>query len=309
MNSWPELAVSDWEDTRDALQRRLQIIGKLTLAGAAAQNHWWHVPLRLSARGLHTGLLRAPRSGPFHVAVDLLDHHLLISTATEARRVELVPEPLNRFYASFSAALADLDIELETLPRPVEVPDPATPFAEEEGFSAYDAEAVTTFWQLLVSVDRVFDSFGSRFVGKASRPGLWWGGMDYAAGRWSGRPAPPHPGGAPNVADWVMQEGYSHEVAAYGYFAAGAPEGALYAYTYPTPTGYTDQPVPSDVSWSDELGEWLLPYHVIRESKDPDARLLEFLQATYDAAATTASWSRELERSDGIPAHISQPDT
>ena len=296
MNTWPELVVADWSDTRDALHRRLQIIGKLTLNGTARQNHWWHVPLRLSPRGLRTPLLHASRAGGFDIEVNLIDHHIEISTATDARRVDLAPEPLNEFYRSFTTALGDLGIELDTLPRPVEVPDPATPFSEDTGHSIYDPDAAHTFWQLLGTIDGVFDAFGSRFVGKASRPGLWWGGMDYAASRYSGRPAPAHPGGAPNVADWVMREGYSHEVAAYGYFADGAPEGAFYAYTYPAPDNYHDQPMPHGAQWSDELGEWLLPYHHVRDANDPDSTLLDFLQAAYDAAAISADWPAELQR-------------
>lgn len=298
MNTWPELLVDDWRDTRDALLLRLQIIGKLTLAGTALQNHWWNVQLRLSPRGLRTPLLTAPDATQFEVGVDFVDHHIDITTVDDNRRVELRPEPLCDFYRSFGSALADLGIQIETLPRPVEVPDPATPFAEDDGHGAYDRESVNAFWRLLTSIDRVFDVFGTGFVGKQSRPGLWWGALDYAAARYSGRPAPQHPGGAPNVADWVMQEGYSHEVAAYGYFADAAPQGAFYAYIYPTPDDYRDQPMPPGVEWNEQLGELLLPYHLVQASPDPEATLLAFLAAAYEAAATTANWPSDLQRSN-----------
>ncbi len=296
MTKWPELIVDDWRETRDGLQLRLQIIGKLTLSGTAPQNHWWHVPLRLSPRGLRTPLLTASGAGEFDVEVDLIDHHVDITTGNDSRRVELRAEPLNQFYKSFTTALAELDIQIETLARPVEVPDPATPFAQDTGHAAYDPDSVNAFWRLLKSIDAVFDSFGSDFVGKQSRPGLWWGGLDYAAARYSGRLAPQHPGGAPNVADWVMHEGYSHEVAAYGYFADAGPEGAFYAYTYPTPDGYRDQPMPAGVEWNDQLGEWLLSYKTVRESVDPEATLHAFLTAAHQAAATTAAWPADTNR-------------
>jgi len=240
--------------------------------------------------------LRSQADEVFEVDVNLLEHNVTLTTSEASRRIDLIAEPLNMFYKKFQAGLAELDIGLETLARPVEVPDPATPFADDSGHASYDADAVTKFWRTLVAVDRVLAEFGTRFAGKASRPGLWWGGLDYAAARWSGRSAPKHPGGMPNVANWVMEEGYSHEVAAYGYFAAGGPEGAFYAYTYPAPPAYRDQPVATGAEFSDELGEWLLPYHLVRASQNPEEYLLEFLQTTYDAAATTAEWSEDLER-------------
>ena len=295
MQNWPRLVVDDWRDVRDALHMRLQVVGKLTLSGASHQNHWWQAPLRLSPRGLRTPLLRADET-IFEIEFDFLEHHVSVATPTGNRQIGLRSEPLSAFHRAVTTALSELGISLETLARPVEVPDPAIPFAEDSGHDAYDADVVGNFWRLLVSIDKVFDAFGSEFVGKASRPGLFWGAMDYAASRYSGRQAPPHPGGMPNVADWVMTEGYSHEVAAYGYFADGTTEGAFYAYTYPIPAGYRDQPMPGGVTWSEELGEWLLPYHLVRTANDPEATLLNFLRSAYNAAATTASWEVALQR-------------
>lgn len=302
---WSELVVDDWSETRDSLQLRLQIIGKLTLNGAARQNHWWQVALRLSPRGFRTPLLQAPEVGEFDIEIDLVAHHIQITTAADWRRVGLTREPLRDFYQSFTAALHDLEIEIDTLPRPVEVPDPATPFDQDDGHSAYDLDSANAFWRLLKCVDRVFETFGAQYLGKQSRPGLWWGALDYAASRYSGRPAPKHPGGALNVADWVMHEAYSHEVAAHGYFADAALEGSFYAYTYPTPAEYRNQPMPDNVTWSDDLGEWLLPYHIVRRSPDPDTTLYDFLQAAYDAAERSGSWPPNLQRtSPPIPGDL-----
>ena len=171
---------------------------------------------------------------------------------------------------------------------------------------SYDPAAVHRFWLALVEMERVFKVFGTRFVGKSSPVHLFWGALDLAATRFSGRTAPPHPGGAPNCGPHVMWEAYSHEVSSCGYWP-GAPgeEGVFYAYAYPEPPGYRDAPVtPSGARWADDLGEFILPYEIVRTAADPDALLLEFLQTTYEGAATTAGWDRAaLERPDGGSDH------
>jgi len=299
---WPAIPTEAWGDTKQALARKLQVVGKLTLSGSAHQNHWWQIQLPVSPRGLRTPLLRSG-STLFDVEFDFVQHEVIFTSSGASKRVPLREEPLQDFYSAVMGALGELGIDLPMLARPVEVPDPATPFAEEDGFSTYDPAAVSWFWQVIANTERVFDHFGSLFVGKASRPGLFWGGTDFAASRYSGREAPPHPGGMPNVGLWVMREGYSHEVAAHGYFADYGTEGAFYAYCYPEPDSYKEQPMPDGVVWSDEMSEWILPYEVVRTAADPDQRLLEFLQAAYDAAATALDWDPALKRDTPIPGH------
>jgi hypothetical protein len=255
------------------------------------------VPLYVSSRGLTTSLI--PYGGrSFEMVFDFCEQQLHIDTADPDRRdVALEPKPVAVFYEQTMAALADLGIEVEILARPVEVAV-AIPFAEDFQHSAYDAEAAVRFWKVLVHADRVLRAFRGRFVGKASPVHVFWGGLDMAVTRFSGRTAPLHPGGAPNVADWVMQEGYSHELSSAGYFPDGAAEGAFYAYAYPEPEGFADWPVrPDEARYDTAMRLFLLPYEAVRTADDPDATLLDFLQTTYEAAAELAHWDRAaLER-------------
>jgi hypothetical protein len=195
-------------------------------------------------------------------------------------------------------ALADLGIDAAIQARPNEV-DPAIPFAEDHEHRSYDADAVRLFWRQLIQADRVMNEFRSRFVGKVSPVHYFWGAPDLACIRFSGRPAPVHPGGAPNCGDWVMVEGYSHELSSCGFWAGGSDEGAFYAYAYPEPDGFADHPVgPSDACYSTDNGQFLLPYEAVRIAADPDQVLLEFLQTTYDAAAERGRWDRAALETD-----------
>jgi hypothetical protein len=183
-------------------------------------------------------------------------------------------------------------------PVPVEIPG-AIAFPDDRVHASYDPVAVHRFWRALVDMARVFTVFRGRFLGKASPVHLFWGALDLATTRFSGRTAPPHPGGVPNCGPHVMLEAYSHEVSSCGYWP-GPPgdEGVFYSYAYPEPPGFRDAPVsPREARWDDELFEFILPYEVVRSARDPDALLLDFLQSTYEAAATTAQWDRvALER-------------
>jgi hypothetical protein len=189
--------------------------------------------------------------------------------------------------------LDELGVSTEIWPVPVEIPD-AIPFAEDWLHASYDGDAVRRFWQALIAIEAVLKRFRSRFVGKASPVHYFWGAIDLAYTRFSGRLAPPHPGGAPNCGPHVMREAYSHEVSSCGYWPGGpGEEGIFYAYAYPTPAGYRDTVIaPSGAWWDDALGEFVLPYELVRTARDPDTTLLEFLQATYDAAADTGDWDR-----------------
>jgi len=292
VEGWPRLRVADWVDTRDTLHLWTQIVGKVRLAHAPMLNHWWQAALYVSPRGLTTSAVPY-HGGAFDIEFDFLDHLLVIrSSEGGVRRVPLEPKSVADFYIQTMAALGELGIETAIHASPNEVED-AIPFAEDHVHASYDPPAAQQFWRQLVQADRVLGEFRSRFVGKASPVHFFWGAMDIAHTRFSGRPAPPHPGGAPNCPDWVMVEGYWKELSSCGFWPGGGEEGAFYAYTYPEPDGYAEHPVrPSGAFYSRELGEFLLPYEVVAESADPDAALSEFLQATYEAAAEHGRWDR-----------------
>jgi hypothetical protein len=303
---WPAIPVADWQDTRDTLQLYTQVVGKVRLANEPTLNHWWNVPLYVTARGLTTSLMPHPTGPAFQVDFDFVDHRLDVTTTTGQRRsLDLEARPVSAFYAATMALLDDVGVSTEIWPMPVEIPG-AIAFTHDHEHASYDADAVHRFWLALVEMDRVLRVFRARFVGKSSPVHLFWGALDMAMTRFSGRTAPPHPGGAPNCGPHVMWEAYSHEVSSCGYWP-GPPgdEGVFYAYAYPEPEGYRDTPVtPDGARWDDELGEFILPYELVRTAPDPDALLLDFLQSTYEAAAVAADWDRDaLERPDGDDTH------
>jgi len=302
MTAWPELVVDEWKDTRDTLHMWTQIVGKVRMELTPLVNHWWNVPLYVSTRGLTTSPI--PYDGrSFAMTFDFVDHDLVIETDDPDRRtVKLEPKSVATFYAETMAALAELGIEVSILARPVEV-ETAIPFADDHEHASYDPDAAERFWRLLEQTDRVFTEFRARYLGKVSPVHVFWGGLDLALTRFSGRTAPTHPGGAPNCGAWVMEEAYSHEVSSAGYFPAGGTEGAFYAYAYPEPEGFADYPVePEAAHYDGQMAEFLLPYEAVRTAADPDAALLAFLQTTYAAAADLAGWDRAaLERHDVAP--------
>ena len=302
MTAWPELVVDEWKDTRDTLHMWTQIVGKVRMELTPLVNHWWNVPLYVSTRGLTTSPI--PYEGrSFAMTFDFVDHELVIETDDPDRRtVKLEPKSVATFYAETMAALAELGIEVSILARPVEA-ETAIPFADDHEHASYDPDAAERFWRLLEQTDRVFTEFRARYLGKVSPVHVFWGGLDLALTRFSGRTAPKHPGGAPNCGAWVMEEAYSHEVSSAGYFPAGGTEGAFDAYAYPEPEGFADYPVePEAAHYDGQMAEFLLPYEAVRTAADPDAALLAFLQTTYAAAADLAGWDRAaLERRDVAP--------
>jgi hypothetical protein len=296
---WPAIPLAEWLDTRDTLHLYTQVVGKVRLANEPLWNHWWNVPLYVSTRGLTTSPMPHPTGPAFQIDFDFIRHRLDITTVAEtARTLELRAEPVADFYAAVMRALEELDVPTEIWPMPVEIPG-AIAFSDDRGHVSYDRDAVHRFWLALTQVERVFKVFRTRFIGKSSPVHLFWGALDLAVTRFSGRSAPPHPGGAPNCGPHVMWEAYSHEVSSAGFWP-GAPgeEGIFYSYAYPEPPGYRDVRIPvGGARWDDDLGEFVLPYEVVRRADDPDALLLEFLQHTYDAAADTGDWDRAaLER-------------
>ncbi|MCW2638395.1 MAG: hypothetical protein JWP76_701 [Dactylosporangium sp.] len=289
---WPQLPLSAWADTRDTLHMWTQVVGKVRLALEPMINQWWQVPLYVTVQGLTTSLMPYGNRG-LEATFDFHRHLLDLRTTDGAsRQVALEPRSVADFYAEVMRRLAELDVPVEIYPRPVEVPV-AIPFAEDDEHAAYDAAYAHRFWLSLVQAHRVLTVFRSRFAGKVSPVHFFWGSFDLAVTRFSGRTAPPHPGGVPNLADWVAQEAYSHEVSSCGYWPGGAEQGVFYSYAYPEPEGFPDRPVePADAVYDGNLQEFVLPYQVVRSAGDPDATLLAFAQSTYEAAAELGDWDR-----------------
>lgn len=292
--AWPTLRVADWTDTQATLHMWLQVAGKVRLAHAPLVNHWWQVPFYVTPRGLGTSPIPY-RGGMFDLEFDVVDHRLLIrSSSGDQRTVPLVPQSVAQFHERTMSALAELDIDAPIRPVPTEV-DPAVPFAEDHDNTSYDAGAVTAFWRQLMQAERVMTLFRAEFLGKVSPVHFFWGAMDLACTRFSGRPAPTHPGGAPNCPDWVMVEGYSHELSSCGFWPGGGEEGAFYSYAYPEPDGYSDTRIDVEGAYySPEFRQFLLPYEAVRTSADPDATALAFFRATYRAGAEASQWDEGL---------------
>jgi hypothetical protein len=297
--AWPSLEGAGAEPTLASLHLWGEIVGKTRLALSSPVNHWWHVPFYLTARGLGTSTIPL---GPmvFDVELDLLSHELLVRTSAGAREaLPLCEGPLAGFYASYMALLHRVGVDVALLPFTVEMPERVR-LDRDQRLCHYDPDWASRFFRALVQADRLLKEFRGRFLGKASPVHFFWGGFDLAATRFSGRPAPRHPGGVPNVGDWVMHEAYSHEVSSAGFWPGDArfPQAAFYAYAYPEPAGFKDAKVePSAARYEASLGEFLLPYEAVRTSRDPDGDVLAFLQSTYVPVADLAHWDRQgLER-------------
>ena len=284
-----ELPVDSWQATRDTLHMWTQVVGKIRMALTPPVNHWWHVTLYLSARGLSTGPIPIP-AGILDIEFDLVEHQLVLRTSDGAERAIALPgQSVASFYTATMDALGELGVAVEIHPVPNEV-EVAIPFADDTEHCTYDPAQALAFWHQLIDAETQLQRFRSRFTGKVSPVHYFWGAMDLAVTRFSGRPAPRHPGGAPNCPDSVMLEGYSHELSSAGFWPGGGAEGAYYSYAYPAPDGFADAEVPDGAYFSAEFGEFLLPYEVVRSSDDPDALVQEFLEATYRAAAELGSW-------------------
>ncbi|MBB5052674.1 hypothetical protein HNQ36_002648 [Afipia massiliensis] len=297
--SWPALPFIGWQDTCATLHMWTQVVGKIRLALEPMVNHWWQVPLYVTATGLTTSPMPY---GSRSVQIDFdFCHHALVVTTSDPQRVEigLAPMPVAEFYEKVIGVLRDLGIEVSIWTMPVEVAD-AVPFEQDRQHKSYDADAAQRFWRALVHTDRVMKQFRAGFTGKVSPVHFFWGSFDMAVTRFSGRTAPPHPGGMPNLGNWVAREAYSHEVSSCGFWPGngGFGKAAFYSYAYPAPPGFADAPLrPPAAVFDSNLQEFILDYDTVRMSDDPDAMLLEFFQSTYDAAANAGRWDRAaLER-------------
>ena len=297
--AWPRLPVAEWLPTRDTLTLWMQVVGKVRIARTPPVNHWWNAPLYLTARGLTTSLMPDASGRAFSIDFDFHADRLDIPVTDGTTRSFTLSEVADvaDFHRRLMTALDDLGLATPIWPVPVELPD-AVPFPEDHGHHVYDPAQALLFWRLLVQAHRVFTEFNARFVGKASPVHLFWGALDLAATRFSGRPAPPYTASVPNCGPHVMLEAYSHEVSSCGYWPGPDGEGVFYSYAYPEPPAYREAPVtPAEARYDEGLGEFVLPYETVRTSADPDATLLAFLQSTYEAAANRAHWDRTaLER-------------
>ena len=302
--AWPSLDYAAWKDTYATLHMWLQMIGKLKLAYSPWINHSWHVPFYVTARGVTTSLI-ASDPVSFQVDVDFTDHRLIISTASARTTVlPLTAQSVADFYAQVKEALENLGIDAQINSMPCEVAD-CIPFEKDQVHKSYDPEYANRFWRVLVQSARVMNAFRARYIGKSSPVHFFWGSFDLAVTRFSGREAPPHPGGVPHLADWVVREAYSHEVSSCGFWPGGdtLPYPVFYAYAYPEPAGFATATMPHGASYHPGLREFILPYETVRQSPAPDVLLLEFLQAGYAAAADLGRWDRpRLERSVHSPS-------
>jgi hypothetical protein len=291
---WPPLPLETWQDTCATLHLWTQIVGKVRLAQAPMLNHWWQVPFYVTTRGLTTSPIPYGDVS-FEVCFDFLDHQLRVQTSEGAiRTLALAPRSVADFFREFMAVLHALGLEVQIRTLPVEVQDPI-PFDEDDTHRSYDPEYAQRFWRILARADRVLQVFRSGFLGKSSPVHFFWGSFDLAVTRFSGRVAPPHPGGVPHLADWVTRLAYSHEVSSCGFWPGGGsvPEPVFYAYAYPEPEGFRHHPVrPASAFYSSDLHEFILPYEAVRLSGNPAAMLLDFAQSTYEAAADLAGWDR-----------------
>lgn len=291
---WPALPLSSWKDTYATLHMWTQIVGKVRLRLTPIVNHWWNVPLYVTARGLTTSRI-AYGDRAFELRFDFIRHELVLETSDgQLKALPLKPRSVVEFYQEFMELLRSARIEVKIWRMPVEIPDPIA-FDQDRVHASYDPKAVQKFWRILLSVDTVFKQFRARFIGKSSPVHFFWGSFDLAVTRFSGRRAPVRPG-----ADSITREAYSHEVSSVGFWpgSGSVQDAAFYSYAAPEPPGFKDERVRPDTAFYDpQLGEFLLMYDDVRKAKSPTASLLGFCQSTYEAAATLGEWDRSaLER-------------
>lgn len=296
---WPALPLEEWQETYATLHLWTQIVGKVRLALSEWINHYWHVTLYITPRGLSTPPIPHGRR-IFQIDFDFIDHELEIHVSDgKSGRLKLQAQSVATFYKALMAELGRLELPVKIWTMPSEITD-AIPFEQDELHSAYDPDFVNRFWRVLLQTDRVFKRFRSDFIGKCSPVQFYWGAADLAMTRFSGRPAPPHPGGVPNLPNYVSLESYSHEQCSCGFWPGSGPipYPAFYAYAYPQLDGFSAEAVaPAEAFYSHDLGEFILPYDVVRQAADPDEMLLTFLQSTYEATARLGNWDRDaLER-------------
>lgn len=303
-SQWPSLPFGDWKDSCQTLHMWMQIVGKIRLALTPLENHWWNTTLYITPTGLTTSTIYY-KDRLLKIDFDFDSHMLLITISNnQGKEIPLKSIPVAEFYKEVMSALNDLKINVNIWTTPVEVEE-RIPFEKDYKHHTYDPVYAHRFWQVLAQSSRVFTDFRSKFIGKVSPVHFFWGAFDLAVTRFSGRSAPVHPG-VPNCPPHVMVEAYSHEVSSCGFWPGAGGTGGTssviepfyYSYAYPEPDGFKDYPIlPEEAFYDSNLGEFILPYEVVQKSDTPDSLLMDFLQSTYTAAATTAKWDRsKLER-------------
>src|ERR1041384_5382185 len=292
--AWPELNYPDWKDTCATLHMWTQIVGKIRLRLTPWMNHSWHVTLYLTSRGLTTSPI-PHGNDTFEIRFDFIDHELRILKSDGGSRVlKLQPQSVAKFYKEVMRALDELKLPVKIDMLPNEIADPI-PFDNDEKHRSYDPEYANRFWRVLAQADRVFKEFRSRFCGKCSPVHFFWGSFDLAVTRFSGRQAPPHPGGIPHLPDAITREAYSQEVSSLGFWPGNdaMPRAIFYSYAYPEPQGFAQAGVkPDAASYTSQLKEFILPYDVVRAAASPAEMLLDFAQSVYDAASKLGNWER-----------------
>jgi Family of unknown function (DUF5996) len=308
---WPAIPLAEWAETRDTLHLWTQIVGKVRLVQTPWINHAWHCTLYVTARGLTTSPIPHGQR-VFQIDFDFIEDELAVTTAAgERKAIGLEPRSVATFYRELMDILEALKLPVKIHPHASEIPE-TIDLSEDRRHRTYVPEHATRFWLALISSQRVFQRFRSRFIGKCSPIHFFWGGFDLAVTRFSGRGAPEHPAGIPHMPDWVAREAYTHEVSSAGFWPgnAGGPvaDAAFYSYAYPEPEGFAQANVrPAAAFYSNDLKEWILPYDALRKSDEPDRDLLDFLQDTYDAAANLAGWDRQaLERTEQLPPRLDE---
>jgi len=295
MTRWPALPLDDWLDTKNTLHRWTQVVGKIRMTLTPLINHWWNVPLYVTARGLTTSEI--PYGDRWlDMEFDFVSHVLRVRTSDGAEHdIPLGPRSVADLYKEVFSVLAMLKIDCVIWPQPVEILDNPIPLDRDEHHRAYDRDAVERFWRILALSTEVFTKFRSRFVGKCSPVHFFWGSFDLAVTRFSGRLAPPRP-----EADPITREAYSHEVSSVGWWPGDSrlAKPSFYAYAAPEPPGFRDAPVtPAATHYNEALGGFYLDYDAVRLAGDPNQTLLDYCQTTYEAAANAGGWDRAgLER-------------
>jgi hypothetical protein len=303
---WPSLPFEEWAETAATLHMWTQIVGKVRLALTPWTNHSWHVTLYVTSRGLTTSPI-PHGSQTFDITFDFIEHDLRIEKSDGTSRVvKLRPQPVAEFYEKVMGALTELALPVKINLRPNEVENPIA-FTDDQEHRSYDPEYANRLWRVLLQTDRVFKDFRASFCGKCSPVHFFWGSFDHAVTRFSGRSAPPHPGGVPHLPDAITREAYSQEVSSVGFWPGNAamPTPLYYSYAYPEPAGFAQAQVqPTAASYHPQLHEFVLPYETVRTAEWPDAVLLEFAQSTYDAASLLGKWDRAAleERKPSLPS-------
>lgn len=310
MGNWPQLDYLSWRETCSALHLYLQVAGKYRLAHTPWLNHSWNATFYVTPRGLASSPI--PDGPGVEILFDFREHQVVGTCGNgRTKSFDLGPTTVATFHADFVQLITELGGTPTFNGRPNEVPFPI-PFAEDDRDRPYDRDAIQRFHQALVAIDRVFNEFRTSFLGKSSPVHLFWGSLDLAHTRFSGRRAPLHPGGVPALPDDVAREAYDREVSSAGFWPGGGgiDYPAFYAYAYPAPAGYRAASVhPEDAFWHDELSEFILPYEAVVSAADPQQVLMAFLVSTYQAAADLGEWDRSLlECANGRPRRVRSPD-